>query len=92
MQRAVNASASAMGGQTPIIVVIALQDIPALEGAANLLLIATYGWSGILVHPAPVFFHRFHVFEFFIANVAMERLAPVDPKEATHALLWLYLF
>ncbi len=53
----------------------------------NLLLIATYRWSLILVHPAPVFFHRFPVFEFFIANVALERLAPVDPKEAMHAFL-----
>lgn len=58
----------------------------------NLLLIAAYGWSSILVHPAPVLFHRFHVFEFFIANVALKRLTPVGPKEAPHALLWSYWF
>jgi hypothetical protein len=49
-------------------------------------LAAAYGRSGILVHPAPVLFHRFQVLEFLIADVALERSSPTQSKEAPHAL------
>jgi len=51
----------------------------------NLLLAAAYRWSGVVVHPAPVLFHRFQVPEPFVADVAVEGLCPAYVKEAPHA-------
>jgi hypothetical protein len=50
------------------------------------LLAAAYSRGRILVHPAPVLFHRFQILEFFIANVALEGFGTARPKESSHAL------
>jgi hypothetical protein len=56
---------------------------------SSVLFAAAYGRGGVLMHSAPVLFHRFQLFEFFIADVTLERSGPARPKEeSSHTFLW----
>lgn len=61
-----------MKSQTRNIVSIPHLYVLGLDGIANLLLAATYRWSRVLMHPAPVLFHRFQIPKLFVADVALE--------------------